>query len=275
MEPLPSLLAIPRCARLESTESHVLVLTGGRVTDAFRRVVLLPFAPGARAPQVVLKLWRSPARNLDTFEEQRILEQIRSVGPSGAPGSVPEPLGSFRWGTLRVAVESYCPGRSFAARHPRRSAEEDRKLDDLRSVLFGLALFSGHAVIERKLWSAGDMGGRAEQALRTYEEEFTPAPEQEKLFEAVRGRSESLSRISSGRVVSSRPGAEQRADSSRGSRSSTGPGLAGWPRDILYFLLVAGFDISGARNEERGSRSFADCSSRRTRAIVWRLRRKV
>ncbi len=253
-QPLPSLLGHSAVrARLESTESHVLVLTGGRVTDAFRRVVLLPFAPGARAPQLVLKLWRSPERNFDTVEEQRILEQIRSVGSSGAPGSVPEPLGSFRWGTLSVAAESYCPGRSFAARNPRRRAQDDRKLDDLRSVLSGLALFSGDAVIERKPWSAGDMGGRAEQALRTYEEEFAPAPEQERLFEAVRDRSESLSRESLPVVWSHpdlgpsnvliRPAGITIIDWARAA--------PGWPlQDVLYFLLVAGFDICGARNEK-------------------------
>ena len=252
-EPGPSLLGHPAVrTRLESTESDVLVLTGGRVTDAFRRVVLLPFAPAARAPQLVLKLWRSPERNLDTLEEQRILEQIRSVGASGALGSVPEPLGSFRWGTLSVAAESYCPGRSFAARGPRRSAEDDRKLDDLRCVLSGLARFTGHAVIERKPWSAGDMGGRAEQALRTFEEQFAPAPEEGMLFEAVRDRSRSLSRESLP-VVWSHPdlGPSNVLIRAEGitiidwARASPG-----WPlQDVLYFLLVAGFDICGARNE--------------------------
>jgi len=253
VEPLPSLLGHPAVrTRLESTESQVVLLTGGRVTDAFRRVVLLPFAPGAPAPQFVLKLWRSPERNVDTLEEQRILEQIRSVGSSGAAGYVPEPLGSFRWGALSVAAESYSRGQSFAARRPRRSAQDDRKLDDLRSVLAGLARFSGHAVIERKSWSAGDMGGRAEQAFRMYEEQFVPVPEQERLFEAVRDRSQSLSRAFLP-IVWSHPdlGPSNVLIRAEGitiidwSRASPG-----WPlQDVLYFLLIAGFGICGARNE--------------------------
>lgn len=257
---LPSLLGNAAVrGRLQSPGPRLLILTGGHVTDAYRRVVLLPFEPQARVPELVLKLWRSPERNPDTAEEQRILKEIRSEATSGAPGAVPEPLGSFPWGSLHVALESYCPGRSFAVTNSNRGRPERIRVEELREVLAGLAGFAGRTVIRREPWSASEGCARVEDALRKYEEGFPVTPTERRLFEGVRERSESLSRGSLP-IVWSHP------DLGPGNVLIRQDGITiidwakaapGLPlQDFVYFLLVAGFEICRARNEKERLKIF-------------------
>lgn len=250
----PSLLGHPGLpSRLRSPGERLLVLTGGDARDIYRRVVLLPFGPEAGEPELVIKLWRSPERNIDSANEQSTLTAIRSSRVGVESQFVPAPLGLYRWGQLSVGVESYCPGRSFAISSSRWGTSRRRKVEDLQNVMAGFAEFYGRAVIRREPWSAGDMSERVEGVLQRYEAEFRTTSGERRLFEAVRRRSESLLGGSLP-IVWSHPDLGPSNVLIRSNSitiidwAKAAPGLP--LQDVLYFVLISCFDICGARDEK-------------------------
>jgi hypothetical protein len=248
----PSLLGHPGLpSRLRSPGERLLLLTGGAAREIYRRVVLLPFGPEAGEPELVIKLWRSPDRNVDSANEQSTLAAIRSSRVGVESQFVPAPLGLFQWGPLSVGVESYCRGRSFAISNsgwrPRR-----RKVDDLKHVMGGFAEFYGRAVIRREPWSASDMSERVEGVLQRYEAELLTTSGERRLFESVRSRSESL-RGDSLPIVWSHPD----LGPSNVLIRSDGITIIDWAKaapglpllDVLYFVLISCFAICAARDE--------------------------
>jgi Phosphotransferase enzyme family len=239
--------------------THLIMLTGGDVTDAQRRVVLLPFGSGAKEPELVVKFWRSAERNADTTGEQEILRALRPEPGAPAARAVPEPLGSFPWGSVEIGVEGYCPGRSFSAMNARRGASPDEKVTTLRRVLAGLAELGASTVIRREPWSSGAMRGRMEAVLARFEEEFPTGEDERRLFEAVRRQSNALSSASLA-VVWSHPdlGPSNVLVRSEGITvidwAKASPGLP--LQDVLYLLLIASADISGARRESQRREAF-------------------
>ncbi len=251
---VPSLLGhsgLP--SRLRSPGERLLVLTGGDARDIYRRVVLLPFGPEAREPELVIKLWRSPERNIDSANEQSTLTAIRSSRVGVESRFVPAPLGLLRWGQLSVGVESYCPGRSFAISNSRWGRSRRRKVEDLENVMAGFAEFYGRATIRREPWSA-DMSERVEGVLQRYEAELLTTSGERRLFEAVRRRSESLLGGSLP-IVWSHP---DLGPSNVLIRSDSSITIIDWAKaapglpllDVLYFVLISCFEICDARDEE-------------------------
>jgi hypothetical protein len=249
----PSLLGHPGLpSRLRGPGERLLVLTGGDARDIYRRVVLLPFGPEAGEPELVIKLWRSSDRNVDSSNEQSTLTAISSrVGVESK--SVPAPLGLFRWGQLNFGVESYCPGRSFAVSNSRSGRSRRRKVEDLKNVMAGFAEFYGRAVIRREPWSAGDISERVEGVLQSYETELLTTSGERRLFEAVRRRSEFLLG-SPLPIVWSHPD----LGPSNVLIRSDGITIIDWAKaapglpllDVLYFVLISCFAICDARDEK-------------------------
>jgi hypothetical protein len=136
----------------------------------------------------------------------------------------------------------------------RRGASQREKVSTLRRVLGGLAELGAGTVIRREPWSSEAMRGKMEAVLARFEEEFSIAEGERRLLEAVRRRSNALSSASLA-VVWSHPdlGPSNVLVRSGGITvidwAKASPGLP--LQDVLYLLLIASADISGARRESQ------------------------
>ena len=174
-----------------SPDLRSVMLTRG--SDDFTRVILLPFAPGDRAPQKVLKVGRFPERNAGTESEQRVLASIREALPSDWRTSVPEPLGLARWGALTIGSESCAPGRLLSTT-PLGGGQRGRAqlLRELELVTEWLVALHGSGAFPAETWGDAELQRWVEAPLATYAESFgLTAPERE-LFNLARATGAAL-----------------------------------------------------------------------------------
>jgi hypothetical protein len=160
------------------------VLLRGR--DASRQVVLFLFPEGAAQPSGVLKLWRSAARNGKTERVQETLREIRERLPEHLARTLPEPLGTLRWGQSVAGLESYVGGRPLSLRLRSWGLSRKRKLADVAAVLRWIADFQGKAQVRRERWDAAALRQWLHEPLSRYASTLGASPAEERLFDSLR-----------------------------------------------------------------------------------------
>ena len=174
-----------------ASEIRPVMLTRG--SDDFTRVILLPFAPDARAPDGVLKVGRFPERNAGTESEQRVLAGIRASLPARWRESVPEPRGLARWGALTVGWESCAPGRLLSTTPVGRgAADRARLLQELESVTEWLVALHGSRAFPAETWGDAELQRWVEAPLAAYAECFGLTGPETELFRLARARGTAL-----------------------------------------------------------------------------------
>jgi hypothetical protein len=187
----PAALAAPELEpRLRRPDVRVALFTSGQ--DDGSRVVILPFASDRREPERVIKLARRPDFDGHTAREQATLRLPRSTASSDLLQSLPEPLGAHGTGLARGFQESFIPGRMLAASTGRWRAPMADQLDDLRLAAEWLAAFHEATMLGRPMWDREQIERWIEQPLRQYAEAFGEAPDESRLFAAMRARAAAL-----------------------------------------------------------------------------------
>ena len=190
--PLPGPLgsALPD-GRSMPEEIRPVMLTRG--SDDFTRVILLPFAKDARAPDGVLKVGRFPERNSGTEAEQQVLGRIRDSLSAPWRDSVPEPRGLARWGALSLGWESCAPGRLLSTTPvgPGRAAR-GRLLQELESVTEWLVALHGSRAFPPETWGDAALQRWVEAPLTAYAECFGLTGSESDLFRLARARGDAL-----------------------------------------------------------------------------------
>jgi GT2 family glycosyltransferase len=154
------------------------------------RVVLLPFASRGAAPELVLKVPRTPAFETRTENEQTALGAIRGRLDDDLAPTLPRPLGIVRDGGLTVALETPLPGASLVRSSGRWGTSRARKLRDLRLSAAWIAAFHRATEVRRPAWDAASEW--LETPLSRYAEAFGVPGNEAALFEAARRRSREL-----------------------------------------------------------------------------------
>ncbi len=175
---------------VENREQLPLVLLRG--WDPSRRVIIFLFSPGSRRPSAVVKFWRLPHRNLKTESEQETLRRIRSLLDPAMAQTLPQPLGTFRWGEIVAAVESYAPGPPLSNFTNTWARPLRRKLEDLRLVLDWISDFHRQAQLSREPLDRTALRELIEEPLSKYRDAFGLTSGEERLFAAVRQRARGL-----------------------------------------------------------------------------------
>jgi hypothetical protein len=180
----------PNTQNVLFTSAQPVLFTSGQ--DDGSRVVGLPFAAGARAPAVVLKMTRLPGFTGYTAQEQATLTHLRSqLGPE-LRLTLPQPLGIAGSSARLAFVETLVPGRMLAASIGRWRAPAARQLEDLRVAAEWLTRFHLATVQRRVEWSAAETQRWIEPRLRGYERAFGLEGDERELFAALRERASGL-----------------------------------------------------------------------------------
>lgn len=179
-----------RLESFESTELLPLILLRG--WDLSRRVIIFLFPSDAERPSAVVKFWRVSARNAMAEEEQAILRRIRSLLDAAMCRTVPQPLGTARWGGIVAAIESYVPGQplSFLTNASGRSLRQ--KLEDFTLVSDWISEFDRQAEVSRKPWDQASLRRWVEDPVARYRSAFRVRPAEERLLAAVHQRARAL-----------------------------------------------------------------------------------
>jgi hypothetical protein len=167
-------------------EDRLALLVGG--SDAYGRVALLPFSPGAERPHSVLKVARMPARNASIAHEQGALVTYRGRLRGPIRCSLPRPLGMRRWGNLLIGAETCARGRLLSADVRRRLFPPSVR--DLRLVTNWLIEFQRQTRRSDAAWDAARRRELVVGPLTEFREAFGEAPGEADLFLRV---AESLS----------------------------------------------------------------------------------
>jgi hypothetical protein len=187
----PSMLGDPRFPdELRQPDIRPMLLTAGH--DDWNRVIVLPFSSRSTRPIHVLKFSRLAARNALTENEHRVLGCIQSCLDERMARTVPKALGLIHWKSLAVSIESCVPGRLFSAITGRWGLPLSQKIDHLYLAANWLTEFHRQTQLERLVWNQETHAHWIEEALTAYAAIFDLTAEEERLFAAVRRRSQDL-----------------------------------------------------------------------------------
>jgi hypothetical protein len=254
------------------------VLTPGE--DDLNRVVMLPFASDGNRPVGVLKLSRLPDRNIVTEDEQAALTTIRMNLNAAMRRTVPEPLGTVRWGRLSVGIESCAPGRLLSTSTGRWGAPLRHKIDDLRRAVGWLTEFHCQTQLKRSQWGDAELREWVETPLAAYEQAFGVTASERRLFARVRRRASSLVGIPVPTVLVHwnfsmshlfRTAHEITVVDWEGI--SPGPSLF----DLLFFVMRWNYTVRYLRGSDARLRGFRDlfCASKRTDSVATAAHRAI
>jgi aminoglycoside phosphotransferase (APT) family kinase protein len=188
----PSVLsspALPPALRQPGVRPLVL-MSGGE----WSRVVMLPFAPGARQPLAAVKLWRIRGREEHLDRERRGQQLVRELLDPELRDAVPAPLGVVEWSGLVGNVEECAPGEwLFARRH--RTRRLSSSLRELHVVAGWLTSFNARAQIDHGRWTDEDVERWVSGPIAQYRRAFGPSPDEERLFSAAERRATELTGV--------------------------------------------------------------------------------
>jgi hypothetical protein len=267
----PSLLGHPALPpEFRRSDLRPLVLTPGK--DDLNRVVMLPFAPDGNQPVGVLKFSRLPDRNILTEEEQIALTTIRTNLDDSMRRTIPQPLGTLRWGQLSVGIESCAPGRLLSTSTGRWGTPLRQKIADLHRAVAWLTEFHCQAQIKRSQWGGSELGEWVEKPLAAYEQAFGVTASEERLFAAVRRRATSLVGIPVPTVLvhwnfsmSHLFRTDREITVVDWEGTSPGPSLL----DLLYFVMRWSYTVRHLHDDDAQLRGFRDlfCDSKRIDSV--------
>jgi hypothetical protein len=181
----PSVLGHPKIPmELRQPGLRPVVLTSGQ--DDASRVVMLPFVPSGTSPTAVLKISRLAAFNANTEREQITLSELRTHLDASMRRTIPQPLGTFRYGDLIVGVESCAPGHSLWTSSGRWRASVRQQIDDLHLASRWLGEFHRQALVARVPWDDAAIERWVETPFSAYTCTFGLTPDEEQLLVAIR-----------------------------------------------------------------------------------------
>ena len=186
----PSVLGCPEVPfRLRPSGVRLVMLTSG--LDDGSRVVLLPFIAGGNAPSAVVKVSRVPAFNGNTEREQATLVELRAGLDDALRPSIPEPLGTFRYGDLVVGMESCAPGAAMVVTSGQLGGSLARAVGDLDAAAVWLARFHQQLRQPGARWDDASQE-RLGTLLDRFVQRFGAAHGVGRLFELTASRSREL-----------------------------------------------------------------------------------
>lgn len=161
-----------------------LVLTSGQ--DDGSRVIVLPFSPGASHPVAVFKASTLGNFNACTEREQAALAELHARLDAPIAGTIPRPLGLFRYGGISVGVESCAAGRPISVSSGQWGAAFEQQTGDLYLAARWLVDFHRQTQIERRSWDTDAIRRWIETPFVAYAETFGLSPGEGRLFDAAR-----------------------------------------------------------------------------------------
>jgi hypothetical protein len=168
--------------------TRTALVTSGE--DDGSRVVLLPFAAGARAPQVALKATRIERFNGHTEREQSLLRRLRARLEPALRSSLPEPFGCFRHGQSVVGMESVAPGSAMTVTSGKWGGSIAVALTDLRAATEWLTAFHSQAAVGA-CWTP-ERAAATMRRIGEYRGRFAPPPGVGRLLDLAGERAAAL-----------------------------------------------------------------------------------
>lgn len=191
IETAPAALADPAVPpSVRSSPVPPVLLTGGE--EAWGRITLLAFEPGATAPSAVVKIVRRAEFDEATRHEHEVLLDLRSRVDAATRSTVPEPIALFRAGPRAAVVQDAARGSSALARMsrwPHRGHERRRDLE-----LTSEWLISIHSQTTRSRVTPGSPGWvtHVDGPLDRFGDRFEPRSAVVRLFERMRHHTTAL-----------------------------------------------------------------------------------
>jgi hypothetical protein len=171
----------------DGREDRCVLLRGA---DGSRRVLIFPFTAGSRAPSSVIKMWRLPYRDTHVQKEQAVMREIRSLLDGAVETSVPEPLGTLRWGNVVAGIEALAPGHPLSSDLNAWRRSTARQTRDLHRVADWLARFHEHAQVTTMSWDPTLVRQWVDEPLARHQSVF--GMPDERFCAAIRGEALSL-----------------------------------------------------------------------------------
>jgi hypothetical protein len=177
-------------ARLRDPDLRPIVISNG--ADEFNRIAVLPFHRDARHPLAALKVARVPERNVHNCTEQKTLASLRQGLCSDMSRTIPEPLGTARWGPLLVTIESYLPGSTLQDHIFSRRLSQRQAVERFEYISNWLAALNAQAQVRRTPWNDHEIRQWVEEPLRSYESVVGTTGEEAELFARLRERAQQI-----------------------------------------------------------------------------------
>lgn len=189
----PAVLALPILPReLAKDGLHAVMLTSTHLETLSQRVVILPFTADGTRPLVVIKISKLQGLNATLQKEQETLADIRRILDPQMRRTIPEPLGTLRYGDMLVATESYSSGESLQRSSGRWGTRLGTKLEDLRLATEWLAEFHTQTEVDRAPWGASRAARGVDAQIEAYGHAFGATSDERALFTRARSYAESL-----------------------------------------------------------------------------------
>jgi aminoglycoside phosphotransferase (APT) family kinase protein len=248
---------------LQPAAGRVVMLRLGNEAEDRARLVLLPFAPGAREPHLAAKLTRLPGGAGKIEAEQNVLASLHDCLDDRLRRTVPRPLGVFRDGSATVGVESFAPGFS---QFPETTVADDAGLDfsglpEVVEWLTDLHRQTRHS----GEWGRDEIEEWVERPLARYRRLVGTTAAEDRLFSEVHTRAEALIGQVLPRVWMHGDLAPKNVHSSRSGIAVVDwvTGRVGLPLiDLLFYASCWSYQAPGFRSVEAHARLFSALYSR-------------
>jgi aminoglycoside phosphotransferase (APT) family kinase protein len=191
VETAPAALADPAVPRwVRSSPVPPILVTGGE--EAWGRITLLAFEPGATAPSAVVKIVRRAEFDEATRHEHEVLLDLRRRVDAATRLTVPEPIALLQVGPRVAVVQDAARGSSAFARMrrwPHRGNERRRDLELTSEWLISL-----HSQTTRSRVTPGSpgWGTHVDVPLDRFSDRFGPRSAVARLFERMRQHTTAL-----------------------------------------------------------------------------------
>jgi len=183
--PSPAALADPDIPpRVRSSPVPPILVSGGE--EAWSRITLLAFEPGATAPANIVKIVRRAEFDEATRHEHDVLLDLRSRVDEATRATVPEPIALLAVGRRVAIVQDAARGSSALARMNHWPHRGRRRRRDFELTTEWLISLHAQTTRSRVTPESPDWKTHVERPLDRFGEHFGPRSAVVRLFERVR-----------------------------------------------------------------------------------------
>jgi len=184
-ETSPAALADPAIpSRVRSSPVPPILVSGGE--EAWSRITLLAFEPGATAPANIVKIARRAEFDEATRHEHDVLLDLRSRVDAATRATVPEPIALLAVGRRAAIIQDAARGSSALARMSRWPHQGRRRRRDFELTTEWLISLHSQTTVSRVTPGSPEWKTHVNGPLDRFGEHFGPRSAVVRLFERVR-----------------------------------------------------------------------------------------
>jgi aminoglycoside phosphotransferase (APT) family kinase protein len=184
-DPAPAALADPAVpASIRSSPVPPILIAGGE--EAWSRITLLAFEPGATAPSVVVKVVRHAEFDMATRHEHEFLLDLRSRVDQVTRSTVPEPIALLQVGPRPAVVQDAARGSSALARMRRWPRRGHARWRDLELTTDWLISMHSQTTRSREMPGSAAWEAHVDERLGRFSDRFGPRSPVIGLFGRIR-----------------------------------------------------------------------------------------